>query len=314
MDTEEKIFIIGNRELVALALEKNLKNRGYKNVVILGDDRLNLKDGKAVADFFSKEKPDYVFLPSYKSGSIQANIKYPAEFIYENIAVQNNVIHNAYLSKVKKLIFLGASCIYPKNALQPIKEEYLMTGEVEATNQAYSVAKIAGIKMCRAYNKQYGTKFISIIPATIYGPNDHFDLENSHVLSALIRKFHEAKIKDQSEVVLWGSGKPRREFLYIDDLTEACVFLMNGNFNADLINIGSGEDFEIRELAEKVKNIVGFNGKIIWDISKSDGAMKKLLDSDRIKNLGWRHKIELDDGLKKTYQWFIDNIEKFNKE
>lgn len=308
MNIEEKIFIIGNKGLVGLALERNLKNNGYKNVVICGDDKLDLKDSEAVSNFFKSENPDYVFLPSYKSGNIQANIKYPAEFIYENLAVQNNVIHSAYLNNVKKLIFFGASCVYPKNAIQPIKEEYLMTGEVEATNQAYSVAKIAGIEMCRAYNNQYGTKFVSVIPATIYGSNDYFDLENSHVLSALIRKFYEAKIKNQNKIVLWGSGKPKREFLYVDDLAEACVFLMNNDFGVDLINIGSGEDFEIKELAEKVKNIVGFNGEIIWDTAKPDGVMKKLLDSALIKNLGWQCKINIDDGIKKTYQWFIENI------
>ncbi len=308
MDIKEKIFIVGNGELVALALEKNLKNRGYKKIFILSDDKLNLKNNEVVANYFKSEKPDYIFLPSYKSGSIQANIKYPAEFIYNNLIVQNNIIHNAYLNNVKKLLFFGASCVYPKESLQPIKEEYFLNGELESTSRAYSVSKIAGIEMCRAYNKQYGAKFISVIPATLYGPGDKFDLENSHVLSAFIRKFYEAKIKNDKEITLWGSGEPRREFLYVDDLVEACIFLMENDFDIDLINIGSGEDFEIKELAEKVKNIVGFNGKIIWDTSKPDGQKQKLLDSNRLHLLNWHHKIELEDGINKTYKWFLENI------
>ncbi|MDI6717465.1 MAG: GDP-L-fucose synthase [Patescibacteria group bacterium] len=310
LDRNDKIYIANHAGLLGFALEKALRGKDFGNLLIKAKEDLDLLDDKSVAEFFQKEKPNHVFLPSYKSGSIQANIKYPAEFIYENLVTQNNVIHNAYLSGVKKLLFVGASCVYPKDSPQPMKEDYLMTGEIEITNQAYSVAKIAGIEMCRAYNKQYGTKFISVIPATLYGPNDHFDLENSHVLSSLIRKFHEAKIKNQSEVILWGSGKPRREFLYSDDLADACVFLMSGNFNVDLVNIGSGEDFEIKELAEKVKNATGFNGKIIWDISKLDGVMKKLLDSSMIKNVGWKHKVDIDDGIKRMYEWFVVNCAK----
>lgn len=306
MEKNEKIYIAGYGGLVVSALNRALKNLGYANVIIKTKEELNLMNMEAVADFFHKEKPDYVFLPSYKSGSIQANIKYPAEFIYDNLVVQNNVIHNAYLNGVKKLLFFGASCIYPKNSLQPMKEEYLMTGEIEATSQAYAISKIAGIKMCQAYNKQYGTKFISTIPATIYGPNDYFDLENSHVLSAIMRKFHEAKMNKFNEVILWGSGNPKREFLYVDDLVEACVFIMNNDFDVDLINIGSGEDFTIKELAEKVKKIVGFEGEIKWDVSKPDGVMKKLLDSSRLETLGWKRKVELKEGLQKTYKGFIE--------
>ncbi len=307
MEKNEKIYIAGYGGMVVSALNRVLKNLGHANVIIKTKEELNLMDAEAVADFFHKEKPNYVFLPSYKSGSIQANIKYPAEFIYDNLIVQNNVIHNAYLNGVKKLLFFGASCIYPKNSPQPMKEEYFLTGEVEATNQAYAVAKIAGVEMCRAYNKQYGTKFISVIPATLYGPDDAFDVENSHVLSAIIRKFHEAKINNEKEPVLWGTGNPRREFLFIDDFAEACIFLMNGDFNVDLINIGSGEDFSIKELADKTKEITGFQGEIKWDSSKPDGVMKKLLDTSLIKVLGWEHKVGLEEGLKITYQWFLDS-------
>ena len=307
MEKNEKIYIAGYGGMVVSALNRVLKNLGHANVIIKTKEELNLMDAEAVADFFHKEKPNYVFLPSYKSGSIQANIKYPAEFIYDNLIVQNNVIHNAYLNGVKKLLFFGASCIYPKNSPQPMKEEYFLTGEVEATNQAYAVAKIAGVEMCRAYNKQYGTKFISVIPATLYGPDDAFDVENSHVLSAIIRKFHEAKINNEKELVLWGTGNPRREFLFIDDFAEACIFLMNGDFNVDLINIGSGEDFSIKELADKTKEITGFQGEIKWDSSKPDGVMKKLLDTSLIKVLGWEHKVGLEEGLKITYQWFLDS-------
>ena len=307
MEKNEKIYIAGYGGMVVSALNRVLKNLGHANVIIKTKEELNLMDAEAVADFFHKEKPNYVFLPSYKSGSIQANIKYPAEFIYDNLIVQNNVIHNAYLNGVKKLLFFGASCIYPKNSPKPMKEEYFLTGEVEVTNQAYAVAKIAGVEMCRAYNKQYGTKFISVIPATLYGPDDAFDVENSHVLSAIIRKFHEAKINNEKEPVLWGTGNPRREFLFIDDFAEACIFLMNGDFNVDLINIGSGEDFSIKELADKTKEITGFQGEIKWDSSKPDGVMKKLLDTSLIKVLGWEHKVGLEEGLKITYQWFLDS-------
>lgn len=327
MEKDAKIFIAGHEGMVASAIGKLLREKGYAGVIEKNADELNLLDVFAVKDFFQIEKPDYVFLPSYKSGSIQANIDYPAEFIYENLVVQNNIIHNAYLSGVKKLLFFGASCIYPKESPQPIKEEYLLTGELEPTSRPYAVAKIAGIEMCHAYNKQYKTKFISVIPATIYGPGDKFDAENSHVLSGLIRKFHEAKIKNQNEVVLWGSGNPKREFLYVDDLAEACVFLMNGDFDVDtfnklsinpersrridLINIGSGVDFAIKKLADKIKEITGFQGEIKWDSSKPNGVMKKLLAVNRLNSLGWKSCTELDDGINKTYKWFIDNYDRF---
>lgn len=307
MEKDAKIFIAGYGGMVASAIGKLLREKGYASVIEKNADELNLLDVSAVKDFFQIEKPDYVFLPSYKSGSIQANTNYPAEFIYENLVVQNNIIHNAYLSGVKKLLFFGASCVYPKTSPQPIKEEYFLTGELETTSQPYAVAKIAGIEMCRAYNKQYKTKFISIIPATIYGPGDHFDPEKSHVLSSLIRKFHEAKIKGDKEVILWGSGLPRREFIYVDDLADACIFIINNDSDFNLINIGSGTDLTIKELAGKIKQITGFQGEIKWDISKPDGVMQKLLETSRLSSLGWKSRVGLDDGLKKTYQWFIDN-------
>lgn len=315
MEKDVKIFIAGGGGMIALAIAKALGKNGYANVIEKKFDELDLLDAVAVKDFFQTEKPDCVFLPSYKSGSIQANINHPAEFIYENLVVQNNIIHSAYLNGVKKLLFFGASCVYPKESLQPIKEAYFLTGALEQTSQPYAVAKIAGIEMCRAYNKQYGTKFISVIPATFYGPGDKFDAENSHVLSALIRKFYEAKIENQSEVILWGSGNPKREFIYIDDFADACIFIMNADFDFDAfdkpsINVGVGTDISIKELAEKIKIIVGFQGEIKWDASKPDGAMKKILDAGRLRSLGWRHRVELDEGINKTYQWFVANRDK----
>ncbi len=301
MEKSEKIYVAGPKGMIGSAIERVLKIQGYINIILRNEKQLNLLDNKAVADFFNSEKPDYVFLPSYKSGSIQENINHPAEFIYENLVVQNNIIHNAYLSRVKKLLFIGASCVYPKNSVQPIKEEYLLKGELEPTSEPYAIAKIAGIKTCQAYNKQHATKFISIVPATIYGLDDEFSPDKSHVLSAMIRKFHEAKINNQKEVVLWGTGTPRREFLYVDDLANACFFIVNNNISFDLINVGSGIDITIKELAEKVKTIIGFGGEIKWDNSKPDGAKQKLLDVSRLHSLGWKHKIELEQGLKTTY-------------
>ena len=307
MGQQEKVYITGPQGLISSALQRVLQSQGYTNIIVRTQGELNLLDDGAVADFFKSEKPDYVFLTSYKSASIQENIAHPAEFIYENSVVQNNIIHNAYLNKVKKLLFLGASCVYPKNSLQPIREEYLLTGELESTSEAYAVAKIAGIKMCQAYNKQYGTKFISLVPATLYGPGDSFDPEKSHVLSAMIRKFHEAKINNQKEVVLWGTGAPRREFLYVDDLSDTCIFIMNNNISFDLINVGTGTDITIKELAEKIKEITNFQGEIMWDNSKPDGAKQKLLDAGRLRSLGWNPKIELEEGLKITYQRLSEN-------
>ena len=308
MEKQAKIYIAGHEGMLGSAIRRIFGEGGYSDIIVKNSGELDLSDSAAVAEFFKKEKPDYVFMAASKSGSIQANIKYPAEFIYENLVIQNNIIHNAYLSGVKKLLFFGASCVYPKDSLQPIKEEYFLTGELEPTNRPYAVAKIAGIEMCRAYNKQYGTKFIPVVPATPYGPNDHFDLEKSHVLSALIRKFHEAKMNGDKEITLWGSGLPAREFIYIDDLAGACIFIMNTADDRDLINIGVGTDIAIKELAEKIKAIAGFQGEIKWNVSKPDGAMKKLLDINRLRSLGWSHKIDLDEGIKRTYQWFVGNF------
>jgi GDP-L-fucose synthase len=261
-----------------------------------------------VADFFQKEKPDYVFLAAARVGGIMANKNYPADFIYQNLQIQNNIIHNAYLGNVGKLLFLGSSCIYPKYADQPIKEDSLLTGELEPTNEPYAIAKIAGIKMCQSYNRQHGTEFISAMPTNLYGPGDNFDPETSHVLPALIRKFHEAKENGREKVTLWGTGSPKREFLYVDDLADSCVFLMNNYNENEPINIGTGQDISIQELAEMIKGITGFQGEIEWDTSKPDGTPRKLLDVSRLHNLGWQHQTELKDGIQRTYEWYLNNI------
>jgi GDP-L-fucose synthase len=307
MNKTSKIYIAGHKGLVGSAIKRNLEKQGFENLIYKSKEELDLMEEKAVEDFFEKEKPEYVFLAAAKVGGIVANRDFPADFIYQNLKIQNNIIFQAYKNKVKKLLFLGSSCIYPRECPQPIKEEYLLTGELEKTNEAYAVAKIAGIKMCQSYNKQYGTKFISVMPTNLYGSNDNFDLETSHVLPALIRKFHEAKINNKKEVVMWGTGKAKREFLFVDDLAEACVFLMNNYSDGDIINIGTGEDVSIKELAEMVKKIVGFKGEIINDISKPDGTPRKLLDVLRIHNLGWKHKIDLETGIKETYEWYKNN-------
>ncbi|MCK4744654.1 GDP-L-fucose synthase [Candidatus Parcubacteria bacterium] len=307
MNENSKIYIAGHRGLVGSAIIKNLQSKGYNNLILKTRQKLDLMDNIAVAKFFRKEKPEYIFLAAAKVGGIMANNSYHAEFIYQNLKIQNNIIHNAYLHKTKKLLFLGSSCIYPKMAPQPIKEEYLLSGKLEPTNRAYAVAKIAGIEMCRSYNKQYGTNFISVMPTNLYGPNDNFDLKNSHVLPALIKKFHEAKEKNKKEVVLWGTGSPKREFLHVDDLADACVFLMNNYNNSNIINIGTGKDISIKELAELIKKIVEFNGNIKWDTSNPDGTPRKLLNVSCLRNLGWKHKIKLKQGIKNTYEWYIDS-------
>ena len=304
MDLSSKIYVAGHRGLVGSAIVRALEKQGYDNLILRTHSELDLLDQKSTADFFKKEKPEYVFLAAAKVGGIMANKTYPADFIYQNLQIQNNIIHHSYLNGVKKLLFLGSSCIYPKLCPQPIKEEYLLTGALEPTNEPYAIAKIAGIKMCQAYNKQYGTDFISVMPTNLYGPGDNFDLESSHVLPALIRKFHEAKINNQTEVVVWGTGAARREFLYVDDLADACVFLMNSYDNSEIINIGTGEDLSIKELAEMIKKITGFTGKINWDASRPDGTPRKLLDVSRLHNLGWKHKINLTDGILSTYEWY----------
>ncbi len=302
MNKKSKIYIAGHQGLVGSALVKKLEQKGYSNLILKTKKELDLLDSAAVKNFFEIEKPDYVFLAAAKVGGILANDAYPADFIRENLIIQNNIIHNAYLTKVKKLLFLGSSCIYPKNCPQPIKEEYLLSGELEDTNKAYAIAKIAGIIECQSYNKQYGTNFISIMPTNLYGPNDNFDLKTSHVLPALIRKFHEAKINNKKEVEVWGTGAAKREFLYVGDLADACLFLMNNYNKSKIINIGTGEDISIKELAETIKKITDFKGKIIWDKSKPDGTPRKLLDVGRLRDLGWKHKINLKEGIEKVYK------------
>ncbi len=307
MKKNSKIFIAGSKGLVGSAIVRKLLAKGYKNLVLTDRKNLDLMDHKAVENFFRKEKPEYVFMAAARVGGIMANQNYPADFIYQNLTIQNNIIYNSYLNKVKKLVFLGSSCIYPKHSKQPIKEEYLLTNELEPTNKAYALAKIAGIILCQSYNKQYGTNYISLMPTNLYGTNDNFDLHNSHVLPAMIRKFHEAKLANHKDVILWGSGNPKREFLHVDDLADACIFLMNKYNDSDIINVGTGEDTSIKKLAEKIQNIIGHKGKIIWDKEKPDGTLRKLLNVTKINKLGWKHKINLEDGIDKTYAWFCEN-------
>ena len=306
---EARIYVAGHRGLVGSAIVRRLEGAGFRNLILRTSQELDLRDQARVKEFFERGKPEYIFLAAARVGGILANMTYPAHFIYDNLMIQSNVIHQAFKTEVKKLLFLGSSCIYPKFAPQPMKEEYLLTGPLEPTNEPYAVAKIAGIKMCQAYNRQYGTNFICAMPTNLYGPNDNFDLETSHVIPALIRKFHEAKINGAKSVVVWGTGTPRREFLYVDDLADACLFLMENcdAQHAEIINVGTGEDITIKELAEMIKNIVGFNGEIIFDPSKPDGTPRKLLDIGRIKELGWRPKTTLEDGLRATYEYFFQN-------
>jgi len=310
MEKNSKIYVAGHRGLVGSAITRKLQGLGYTNLIFRTLEELNLLDQKATSDFFAEEKPEYVFLAAAKVGGIKANEDFSADFIYQNLQVQNNVIHNAYLNETKKLLFLGSSCIYPRDCAQPIKEEYFMTGPLEKTNDAYAIAKIAGIKMCQAYNKQYGTKFISVMPTNLYGPNDNFNLNSSHVLPALLRKFHDAKANDAKEVSVWGTGTPKREFLHVDDLANACVFLMNNYTDSEIVNIGTGEDLSIRELAEIIKKIVHFEGTISNDTTKPDGTPRKLLDVSRLHSLGWKHSIKLKEGIENTYKWFLENTQK----
>ncbi|MDI3546997.1 MAG: GDP-L-fucose synthase [Halanaerobiales bacterium] len=304
MNKDDKIYVAGHRGLVGSAIMRKLKKEGYSNLLFRTSSELDLRRQAEVEDFFAKEKPDYVFLAAAKVGGIKANDRYSAEFIYDNIMIQSNVIEAAYRNNVKKLLFLGSSCIYPKYAKQPMKEEYLLDGKLEPTNEAYAIAKIAGLKMCQHYNKQYGTNFISVMPTNLYGPNDNFNLETSHVFPALIRKFHEAKVNNKDEVVIWGTGKPRREFLHVDDLADAVVYLMNNYDGSEIINIGTGKDISIRELTQLIKEIVGFEGKIVNDTSKPDGTPRKLLDVSKLNELGWKARIDLREGIKMTYEWY----------
>lgn len=304
MELHSKIYIAGHRGMVGSAIMRNLVKKGFTNIITQTSAELDLRNSQQVADFFAKEKPEYVFLAAAKVGGIQANNTFRADFIYENLMIQNNVIHNSYLNKATKLMFLGSSCIYPKLAPQPLKEEYLLTGLLEETNEPYAIAKIAGIKLCESYKRQYGCNFISVMPTNMYGPNDSYNLNNSHVLPALIRKFHDAKEQNLPFVEMWGTGTPMREFLHADDLGDACVFLMNTYNEEKFVNIGSGTDLTIKDLALLVKDIVGYTGDIKHDLSKPDGTPRKLMDVSYLHSLGWKHKIELPEGIKQVYEDF----------
>ncbi|WP_285890895.1 GDP-L-fucose synthase [Mesobacillus maritimus] len=307
MKRDSKIYVAGHRGLVGSAIVRKLEEQGYTNLVYRTSKELDLRDKGAVDTFFAEEKPEFVFLAAAKVGGIVANNEYPADFIRDNLLIQTNIIDAAYRNNVTKLLFLGSTCIYPKMAPQPLKEEYLLTGELEPTNEPYAIAKIAGIKMCDSYNRQYGTQYISVMPTNLYGENDNFDLHTSHVLPALIRKFHEAKENSAPFVEVWGTGSPKREFLYSDDLADACVYLMDTYSGNEIVNIGVGEDITIRELAEKVKETVGYTGNIQFDTTKPDGTPRKLVDVTRLNSLGWKASTSLDEGLKKAYQWFLEN-------
>lgn len=309
MEKNAKIYIAGHQGLVGSAIKRNLEEKGFTQLIFRTRQELDLLDAVAVKNFFEKEKLEYVFLVAAKVGGIKANDDFPADFLYQNLEIQNNIIHQAFLNEVKKLLFLGSSCIYPRECAQPIKEEYLLTGPLELTNEAYAIAKIAGIKMCQAYNKQYDTHFISAMPTNLYGPYDNFDLESSHVLPALIRKFHEAKVNHQEEVTIWGTGSPRREFLHVDDLADACVYLMENYDASEIINVGTGEDITILELAQMIQKVVGFAGIIKNDTNKPDGTPRKLLDVSKLHALGWRHRRELQNGIESTYAHYQSTLE-----
>ncbi|MGZ3810374.1 MAG: GDP-L-fucose synthase [Mucilaginibacter sp.] len=307
MEKNAKIYIAGHRGMVGSAIYRKLEKEGYTNIITRLSAELDLRKQDDVADFFEQEKPDYVFLAAAKVGGIVANNTYRAEFLYDNLQIQNNIIHSSYKVGVKKLMFLGSSCIYPKLAPQPLKEEYLLTGLLEPTNEPYAIAKIAGIKMCDAYRAQYGCNFISVMPTNLYGYNDNYHPQNSHVLPALIRRFHEAKVQNLPDVTIWGTGSPKREFLFADDLAEACFYLMQNYDEEGLVNIGTGEDISIKDLATLVKAIVGFEGTIKFDASKPDGTPRKLMDVSKLHSKGWKHKIELSDGIKLAYQDFLSH-------
>ncbi|MBP7103098.1 MAG: GDP-L-fucose synthase [Bacteroidales bacterium] len=305
MELHDKIYVAGHTGLVGSAIMRCLNHNGFENIITRELNELDLRNQDAVNNFFKLDKPEYVFLAAAKVGGIHANNTYPAEFIYDNLMIESNIIHAAYENKVKKLLFLGSSCIYPKMAQQPIKEEYLLTGALEPTNEAYAIAKIAGLEMCKFYRRQYGCDFISAMPTNLYGINDNFDLNTSHVLPALIRKFHEAKIENKTEVVLWGSGNALREFLYVDDLADALVHLMNHYSDEIHINIGTGEDLSIHELALIIKEVIGYKGNIVYDTSKPDGTPRKLLNVDRLHQSGWKHQTTLKAGIACVYEWYL---------
>ncbi len=305
MDKGTKIYIAGHRGMVGSAIERRLSAVGYVNLVSRTHSELDLTNQAAVAEFLLQERPQYIILAAGKVGGIHANKTYRADFIYQNIMIEANIVHAAWQAGVKRLLFLGSSCIYPRDCPQPMKEEYLLTGPLEETNEPYAIAKIAGIKLCESYNRQFGAQYVSVMPTNLYGPNDHYDLNNSHVLPALIRKAHEAKVRGDNELVVWGSGKPMREFLYVDDMADACVFLMEQGISDGMFNIGTGKDVTIRELAETVMKVVGFHGKIVFDPRKPDGTPRKLLDVERIRELGWQARTSLGEGIAKTYADFL---------
>lgn len=310
MKKSDKIFVAGHRGLVGSAIKRELEVQGFTNILVKTHQELDLTDSAAVAEFFEKEKPDFVILTAAKVGGILGNNTYPVEFFTENMKIQLNVIENSFKNNVKKLLFLGSSCIYPKNASQPMKEEYLLSSKLEKTNEMYALAKISGLKLCAAYNREYGTDYISVMPCNLYGLNDNYDLKNAHVLPMLVRRFHEAKVNNQSEVVVWGTGMPKREFMYAGDLAKAVVFLLENKSASEIgefINIGTGEEITILELAELIKEVVGFKGRIVFDTSKPDGTMRKLMDVSRINNLGWHAQTSLKDGIKLVYEDFLNN-------
>ncbi len=309
MEKDAKIYIAGHRGMVGSAILRKLKAEGYTNFVTRTSTELDLRNQVAVLDFFEAERPDYVFLAAAKVGGIMANNIYRAEFLLDNLQIQNNVIDSAHRVGVRKLMFLGSSCIYPKMAPQPLREDYLLTGKLEPTNEPYAIAKIAGIKLCEAYRSQYGSNFISVMPTNLYGPNDNYDLNNSHVLPAMIRKFHEAKVEEKPFVELWGTGSPRREFLHANDLADACYFLMQHYNEPELINIGVGDDVTIKALAELIQEVVGYEGAIHWNTDKPDGTPRKLMDVGKLHSLGWKHSIDIEEGIRATYQDFLSRIE-----
>jgi len=308
METNSKIYVAGHNGMVGSAIVRKLKDEGYNNLILKTHDDLDLTNQKEVESFFDLYEPEYIFLAAARVGGIVANNTYPAEFINNNLLIQTNIIHQCYIYNVKKLLFLGSSCIYPRDCQQPIKEDYFMTGPLEKTNDAYAVAKIAGIKMCQSYNKQYGSNFISLMPTNLFGPGDNYDLENSHVFPAMIRKFHEAKLRNDNNITLWGTGSPYREFLHVNDLADAALFLMNNYNSSEIINVGTGEDLTIKDLALLMKKITNFKGEIIFDSTRPDGTPKKLLDVSKLHNLGWKHSIELEIGLIRTYEDYLMKI------
>ncbi|HSE29135.1 MAG TPA: GDP-L-fucose synthase [Candidatus Saccharimonadales bacterium] len=308
MDKSAKIFVAGHRGMVGSAIVRELKNKGYTNIITKTRDELNLLDQKVVNDFFASEKPEYVVDSAAKVGGIKANMTYPAEFLYENLVIQNNLIWAAKEAGVKKFLFLGSSCIYPRQSPQPMKEEYFLDGKPEPTNEGYAIAKIAGMKLCEYIYTEFNQKFISCMPTNIYGENDNFDPETSHVVPSLLRRIHEAKVSNTPEVVIWGTGVSRREFLHVDDLAEACVWMLESYNDKQFLNVGTGEDISIKELAETIQKLVGYQGKLVFDATKPDGMPKKLLDVSKLKDAGWTYKIKFEDGLKRTYDWYLKNI------